>query len=99
VSDDEIRDRESASGRVSSHLIGARKEGSNWIRDSVYVLQRCTHPRFVHCETGPIHAAPRDMTCVSPASFLCLRDIEYRVLGSEQVTADQRQMRVGARLD
>jgi hypothetical protein len=35
----------------------------------VYVLQRCTHPRFKLCEIINIHAAKSDMACVSPASF------------------------------
>ena len=37
---------------------------SNEGRDSVYVMQRCTHPRFHRYEITNIHAAPRTMTCV-----------------------------------
>ena len=50
---------------------------SNGCRDSVYVMQRCTHPRFQRCEIPCSHADSRIMTCVSPASFQRLRDISH----------------------
>jgi hypothetical protein len=55
-------------------LTGARKEGSNRPWDSVYVMSRCTHPHRPRCEIHCIHAPPRGMACVSPASFLRFRD-------------------------
>jgi hypothetical protein len=57
----------------SASMPGGGKSGSNGRGDNVYVMQRCTHPRFIHCEIGHIHTAKRAMTCVSPASLLRFR--------------------------
>ena len=57
----------------------------------MYVLQRCTHPRFQCCEIHNIHAAQSDMTCVSPASLHHLLDIPDR---SRMARDDMRFSRV-----
>ena len=65
-------------------LTGTRKQGSNAVRDSVWVMSRCTHPRFQRCEIANIHAAQSDTTCVLPASNAAMSDVGVRAkMGSE----------------
>ena len=70
----------------SLSLLPSKRLGVN-----MYVLQRCTHPRFQCCEIHNIHAAQSDMTCVSPASLQHLLDIPDR---SRMARDDMRFSRV-----